>query len=139
MDHYKALGVTRNATKVEIKEAFRTLALKFHPDKHSQSTKEVRDSAVLKFKQVSEAYEVLIDDQKRADYNLRSTTGFHSRGAAAGAGAGAGHGYHYSRNAYRARERTGFDLDVLFRFVTRRSFLLNLAFAGQILAIPIKV
>ncbi|THU54735.1 hypothetical protein C4D60_Mb10t28270 [Musa balbisiana] len=57
MDHYKTLGLGRNATKGEIKEAFRRSALKFHPDKHSQSSKEVREGASLMFKQASEAYE----------------------------------------------------------------------------------
>uniref|UniRef100_A0A7C8ZY51 J domain-containing protein n=1 Tax=Opuntia streptacantha TaxID=393608 RepID=A0A7C8ZY51_OPUST len=69
-DHYKVLGVTRNATKEEVKEAFRRLAIQFHPDKHVQSSKSTRDAASLRFKQVSEAYEVLIDDRKRAAYNL---------------------------------------------------------------------
>ncbi|OMO86695.1 hypothetical protein CCACVL1_09522 [Corchorus capsularis] len=72
MDLYTVLGVNRSATKEEIKEAFRKLALKYHPDKHSQSPKHLRDSATLKFKQVSDAYEVLSNDRKRAAYNLTS-------------------------------------------------------------------
>ncbi|OMO79074.1 hypothetical protein COLO4_24572 [Corchorus olitorius] len=74
MDLYTVLGVNRSATKEEIKEAFRKLALKYHPDKHSQSPKHLRDSATLKFKQVSDAYEVLSDDRKRAAYNLTSSS-----------------------------------------------------------------
>ncbi|KAF7112266.1 hypothetical protein RHSIM_RhsimUnG0246900 [Rhododendron simsii] len=72
MDHYKALGLNRSASKEEIKQAFRKLAMQYHPDKHSHSPKSVRDSATLRFKLVSEAYDVLSDDRKRADYNLRS-------------------------------------------------------------------
>ncbi|XP_058107571.1 chaperone protein dnaJ 72 [Magnolia sinica] len=132
MDHYKILGLSRNATKDEIKEAFRNLALKFHPDKHSQSSKEVRDGATVRFKQVSEAYEVLIDDRKRADYNLRSGS-FNGRGGFSGGGNSRSGGYGYSRNAYRPKERAGFNFDILLRFVTRRGFLLNLAFGGVIL------
>lgn len=142
IDHYKVLGLTRNATKAEIKEAFRKLAVKFHPDKHSQSPKSVRDDAVLKFKQVSEAYEVLSDDGKRADYNLR----FRSRtGSSGGAGYGYGYGYggggggsYYGDNAYRYKYGSGSGrsegfatrFEDVLRFMTTRAFLLNLAFAG---------
>ncbi|KAF7801413.1 chaperone protein dnaJ 72 [Senna tora] len=75
MDYYKILGLQRNATKDEIKSAYKKLALQFHPDKHSQSSKAVRDHATLRFRQVSEAYEVLMDDRKRADYDIRSRGG----------------------------------------------------------------
>ncbi|KAJ4970701.1 hypothetical protein NE237_003800 [Protea cynaroides] len=138
MDHYKVLGLSTNATKAEVKEAFRKLALKFHPDKHSQSPKEVRDGATLKFKQVSEAYEVLIDDRKRADYNR----GFGSAKGGGGFGGGYGYGY-YSGNSYKPRYRRSgyaangdkgfFDLYVALQFLTRREFLLNLAFASVLL------
>ncbi|XP_043723502.1 chaperone protein dnaJ 72 isoform X2 [Telopea speciosissima] len=133
MDHYKALGLSSNATKTEIKESFRKLALKFHPDKHSMSPKAVRDGAALKFKQVAEAYEVLIDDRKRADYNR----GFGSSNAGGGFAGGYGYGY-YSRNSYTSRYRRSyasngvkgfFDMDVALQFLTSRGFLLNLAFA----------
>lgn len=137
MDHYKTLGLRRNATKDEIKEAFRRLALKFHPDRHLQSSKEVRDGATIKFRQVSEAYEVLIDDQKRVDYL--------SRRRSYNAGSGFyGSGYDYSRNSYRQRSGSGsgsgyensrstvFNLDIAFRFLTTRAFLLNVAFVGFI-------
>ncbi|KAK9077089.1 hypothetical protein SSX86_005425 [Deinandra increscens subsp. villosa] len=72
MDYYKVLGLTRSASKDEIKEAFTNIAKKFHPDKHSASPKSVRDGATVRFKQASEAYEVSVDDHKRADYNMRS-------------------------------------------------------------------
>ncbi|RWR75884.1 chaperone protein dnaJ 72 [Cinnamomum micranthum f. kanehirae] len=117
MDHYKILGLSRNATKDEIKEAFRRLALKFHPDKHLQSSKEVRDGATLRFKQVSEAYEVLIDDQKRAYYNKRCGSSYGGSGFSSS-------GYGYRRNDYRqrSRPRAGYgnsrwnvsDLDIVF-------------------------
>ncbi|KAF8395597.1 hypothetical protein HHK36_019547 [Tetracentron sinense] len=131
MDHYKVLGLSKSATKEEIKEAFRNLALKFHPDKHSQSPKAIRDGATLKFKQVSEAYEILSDDRKRADYNLRSGS-FNGGGGFAG-----GYGYN-NGNSYRPRYRQSSaanaknsfsNLDVALRFLMSRGFLLNLAFA----------
>ncbi|TKY46363.1 Chaperone protein dnaJ 72 [Spatholobus suberectus] len=75
MDHYKVLGLYRTASKEEIKAAFKKLAFQFHPDKHSQSPKAVRENATIRFKQVSEAYEVLMDDRKRADYNFRRSSG----------------------------------------------------------------
>ncbi|KAM1078314.1 hypothetical protein ACFX19_026003 [Malus domestica] len=49
----------------------RKLAMKLHPDKHSASPKVERDRATVRFKQVSEAYQILIDERKRADYNFQ--------------------------------------------------------------------
>ena len=64
-DYYEILGVPRNATKEEIKRAYRRLALKYHPDKNPDNRKEAEE----KFKEISEAYEVLMDDHKRALYD----------------------------------------------------------------------
>jgi molecular chaperone DnaJ len=63
-DYYEVLGVSKNATADELKKAYRKLAMKYHPDRN-QSNKE----AEVKFKEVSEAYDVLRDDQKRAAYD----------------------------------------------------------------------
>lgn len=60
-DYYEILGISRNASKDEVKKAFRGLASKFHPDKKTG------DEA--KFKEISEAYAVLSDDKKRAEYD----------------------------------------------------------------------
>ncbi|MBI2617925.1 molecular chaperone DnaJ [Candidatus Kaiserbacteria bacterium] len=60
-DYYHTLGVAKNASKDEIKKAFRTLAHKYHPDKKTGDEK--------KFKEISEAYSVLSDDKKRAEYD----------------------------------------------------------------------
>ena len=64
MDYYKTLGVDRKADQAAIKKAYRKLALKYHPDKTKGDK-----SAEEKFKQVSEAYAVLSDQEKRKDHN----------------------------------------------------------------------
>lgn len=67
-DYYEILGIQRGASKDEIKKAFRTLASKYHPDKKTG------DEA--KFKEISEAYAILGDDKKRAEYDtMGSYTG----------------------------------------------------------------
>lgn len=63
-DYYSLLGVARGATADEIKKAYRKLAMQFHPDKNPGNK-----SAEEKFKQISEAYDVLSDDKKRANYD----------------------------------------------------------------------
>lgn len=148
MDHYQVLGVQKTATKEEIKQAFRKLAMEFHPDKHSHSPKHLRDSSILKFKQLSEAYETLIDDRKRADYNLRSRAYGprrsnryqHSYGYGSGGGGGGGYnnpygyGYGYSGSARRSsgdRVFTQFEMGI--RYLTTKSFLLNATFVGVLL------
>ncbi len=63
-DYYEVLGVSRSATEVEIKKAYRTLAIKHHPDKNPDDV-----HAEEKFKECAEAYAVLSDAQKRAAYD----------------------------------------------------------------------
>ncbi|MFN8168659.1 MAG: molecular chaperone DnaJ [Candidatus Nanopelagicales bacterium] len=63
-DYYKALGVSKDASSAEIKKAFRALAKKHHPDSNENDPK-----AEAKFKEVSEAYDVLSDDTKRKEYD----------------------------------------------------------------------
>jgi DnaJ family protein C protein 3 len=59
-DYYKILGIKRNAKPKEIKKAYRELALQWHPDKHSGE--EDKEKATKKFAEISEAYEILTDD-----------------------------------------------------------------------------
>jgi len=63
-DYYEVLGVGRTASTEEIKKAYRQLALKYHPDKNPNN-KEAEE----KFKEAAEAYAVLSDQQKRAQYD----------------------------------------------------------------------
>ncbi|KAL4199960.1 hypothetical protein AMTRI_Chr03g147380 [Amborella trichopoda] len=65
VDYYNILKVSRNATDEDLKKAYRRLAMKWHPDKNPNSKKE----AEAKFKQISEAYDVLSDPQKRQIYD----------------------------------------------------------------------
>ena len=62
-DYYKILGVSKNASQDEIKKSFRRLAMKFHPDRNDDK------NAESKFKEISEAYDVLSDEEKRSKYN----------------------------------------------------------------------
>ncbi|MEW6673407.1 MAG: DnaJ C-terminal domain-containing protein [Thermodesulfobacteriota bacterium] len=73
-DYYKILGVEKNASDTEIKKAYRKLAMKYHPD-HAKGDK----TAEEKFKQLSEAYAVLSDKEKRKQYDQFGSTGFHQR------------------------------------------------------------
>ena len=71
-DYYEILGVSRNATKKEIKRAFRKLAMKYHPDKNKDVNGEEN------FKEINEAYEVLSDDAKRQKYDQFGHAAFDS-------------------------------------------------------------
>jgi curved DNA-binding protein len=70
-DYYRILGVSREAAPEEIKKAYRQLALKFHPDRNPGDL-----LAEEQFKQISEAYGVLMDPDKRKQYDLLSRTPF---------------------------------------------------------------
>ena len=65
-DYYKVMGVPKDATASQIKKAYRKLALTNHPDKHPESEKEHYEAI---FQEVTEAYEILSDDEKRGRYD----------------------------------------------------------------------
>lgn len=69
-DYYDILGVGKNAKKEDIKKAYRELALKYHPDRNAGR------EAEEKFKEISEAYAVLSDEQKREQYDTYGSEGF---------------------------------------------------------------
>ena len=64
-DYYQILGVSRDASAEDIKKAFRRLALRYHPDRNPENTREAGE----KFKEINEAYEVLGDEQRRRQYD----------------------------------------------------------------------
>ena len=78
-DYYEVLGIDRNASASEIKKAYRKLAKKYHPD-----TNPGDKEAEAKFKEVTEAYEILSDSEKKAQYDQYGHAAFD--GAAGGAG-----------------------------------------------------
>ena len=83
-DYYDVLGVSRDASDKEINSAYRKLAKKYHPDiNHEPGAEE-------KYKKINEAYEVLHDQQKRAQYDQFGSAGVNGQG---GFGSGAGQGY----------------------------------------------
>ncbi|XP_043494356.1 dnaJ homolog subfamily B member 6-like isoform X3 [Polistes fuscatus] len=76
VDYYRILEVQRTATSNDIKKAYRKLALKWHPDKNPENL----DEANKKFKEISEAYEVLIDEKKRRVYDQYGKEGLQMNG-----------------------------------------------------------
>ncbi len=75
-DYYEVLGVTKSSTKDEIKKAYRKLAIKYHPDKNQGNAE-----AEAKFKEATEAYEVLSDDSKKQAYDRFGFEGVNYTGA----------------------------------------------------------
>ena len=75
-DYYEILGVAKNASVEDIKRAYRTLAMRYHPDRVSADQKK---EAEEKFKELSEAYAVLSDSQKRSVYDQYGHAGFDQR------------------------------------------------------------
>ncbi len=80
-DYYEVLGVAKSASEQELKKAYRRVAMKFHPDRNPDN-KEAED----KFKEASEAYEVLSDKNKRAAYDQYGHAGVEGAGMGGGAG-----------------------------------------------------
>jgi molecular chaperone DnaJ len=85
-DYYELLGVNKNSSAAEIKKAYRKLAVKYHPDKNPGDK-----SAEDKFKDISQAYEVLSDQKKKTQYDQYGHDAFTRSGRG---GAGGGGGFH---------------------------------------------
>jgi DnaJ-class molecular chaperone len=75
-DYYEILGVSENAGQEDIKNAFRKLAFKYHPDKNPGNEKQAEE----KFKEINEAYSILSDTGKRQQYDFAKKSGFTSTG-----------------------------------------------------------
>jgi molecular chaperone DnaJ len=103
-DYYNILGVSKSASKDEIKKAFRTLAHKYHPDKEGGDEK--------KFKEIGEAYSVLGDDKKRAEYDTYGRT-FAGGGSAGGQPFGGGFDFS-GFEGFGGSQHMEFDLNDLF-------------------------
>ena len=108
-DHYKTLGIDKNASKEDIKKAFRKLAHEHHPDKNKGDDK--------KFKEINEAYTVLSDDTKRANYDRFGSDAPNMGGGGFNGGAGFG-GFDFSGFARQYQQQNGqafeFDLGDIF-------------------------
>lgn len=84
-DYYEILGVSKDVDGKELKKAYRKVAMKFHPDRNPDDP-----AAEEKFKEASEAYEVLSDEQKRATYDRYGHEGLEGAGGMGGGGFGGG-------------------------------------------------
>ncbi|MEI7864914.1 MAG: DnaJ domain-containing protein, partial [Chthoniobacterales bacterium] len=89
-DPYELLGVARGAASEEIKSAYRKLAMKYHPDRNPDNAE-----AEEHFKELSQAYDILIDPEKRAAFDRFGYAAFQ------GAGAGSGGGFHDPFDLFR--------------------------------------
>jgi molecular chaperone DnaJ len=119
-DYYKALGVAKDASAAEIKKVYRKLARELHPDKNPDDAK-----SEARFKEVSEAYDVLSDPAKRKEYDeARSLFGSGGLGGFGGFGAGPGGG------AGGRRTTTNFNVSDLFGGAGGSSGNLNDLFDG---------
>ena len=71
MDYYQILGVDKNSSSEDIKKAYRKLSLKYHPDKNPDNIEESQK----KFQELTEAFEILSDENKRRIYNIQGKEG----------------------------------------------------------------
>ena len=78
-DYYEILGVEHTAEEIEIKRSYRKLAIKYHPDKNPDNPE-----AAEHFKEISQAYEILSDPQKRELYDRYGEDAFRNGGAPGG-------------------------------------------------------
>jgi molecular chaperone DnaJ len=102
-DYYEILGVARDADAESIKKAYRKLALQYHPDRNG-GDKEAED----KFKEATEAYEVLRDSEKRGNYDRFGHAGARGAGGGFGGGGFSGFGFEEALNVFM-RDFGGFE------------------------------
>jgi len=94
MDYYKVLELKRDCTDAQIKQAYRQLALKWHPEKNSGKKREISEQ---NFKDISEAYEVLADPQRRARFDQYGEQGL-KQGGSTGPGGGVIPGWSFNKD-----------------------------------------
>lgn len=119
-DYYEVLGVPRTAQDDEIKKAYRKLAMQHHPDRNPGNPE-----AEAKFKEITEAYEVLVSSEKREIYDRYGHEGLQGRGAGPGGGGvnlqdliddflgGFGFGFGGGRRSHRTGPRPGRDIQAV--------------------------
>ncbi|GLT41038.1 hypothetical protein SLA2020_151280 [Shorea laevis] len=113
VDYYKILQVDRNAKDEDLKKAYRKLAMKWHPDKNPNNKKE----AEAKFKQISEAYDVLSDPQRRAVYDHYGEEGLKGQMPPPGAGGDTYYSTQDIPTSFRFNPRNADDIfDEIFGF-----------------------
>jgi molecular chaperone DnaJ len=93
-DYYSILGVNKDASEAEIKSAYRKLAREHHPDVAKN-----KEEAEKKFKEINEAYQVLGDKNKKAQYDQFGSAGFNGGSAGGNPFGGGGNGYTYTWNS----------------------------------------
>jgi len=86
--YYETLSVSKTASGVEIKRSYRKLAMKYHPDRNPDNKE-----AEIKFKEISEAYEILSNDQKRSRYDQYGHAGVNQQAGGGSSGFGGGAGF----------------------------------------------
>jgi len=107
-DYYEVLGVSRSADNKELKRAYRQLARKYHPDVNKEP------DAEQKFKEISNAYEVLSDDQKKAIYDRFGEDGLKGGMGGMGGGMGGMGGQRQARNRPTQGDDERYDLEIDF-------------------------
>ncbi|XP_022775988.1 dnaJ homolog subfamily B member 1-like [Durio zibethinus] len=117
VDYYNILRISRNAKEEDLKKSYKRLAMRWHPDKNPVNKKD----AEAKFKQISEAYDVLSDPQKRQIYDLCGEEGLKSAELSSPSGFSDGGGV--GRGTYRFNLRNGDDIFAEFFESRERGFM----------------
>ncbi|KAM0889639.1 hypothetical protein ACQ4PT_027584 [Festuca glaucescens] len=105
-DHYQTLGLQPDASKSDIRNAYFRLAHRYHPDHHAQDDAAARAAADAAFRKAHDAYEVLSDDRRRAEYDriIRPSSSSSASGNQRGQyGGGASSGYTYGEPDWESR------------------------------------